>query len=101
MTDQTIDVPAKVLMAAKRLENSTIPYSGARWDRKIVVEFVLGLSGCIEIPEPLQVWDKGDLEDLVDEAIQDSFDEDWTSGMGARSVVDTLLEQGLIEVVPF
>lgn len=37
-----------------------------------------------------------ELADLIDDAISDSIDMDWTSAIGARAVVKMLIAEGLV-----
>ena len=43
--------------------------------------------------------DREELTDLISDAISDSIDMDWNSGIGARHVVDALLREGLVKLV--
>lgn len=40
--------------------------------------------------------DRDDLLDLIQQAISDSLDADWTSRDGARAVVDALQDAGIV-----
>ena len=48
----------------------------------------------------MDVDDEDDLEDMIDEAISDSLDVDWTSRDGAKAVLRALEEAGFVVIKP-
>jgi hypothetical protein len=44
------------------------------------------------------VWTREELKDLISDAITNSIDMDWNSGIGAESVLDALAKEGLVIV---
>ena len=47
--------------------------------------------------EPVEIG-KQELEDVISDAISDSMDMDWTSGIGARAVVAALIKENLVRI---